>query len=96
MAVSVRLFPRFIICRLRGDQCGGTGVHSVPIPVPLTERRTSGSGSFPCTHSEVMRDGVPHFTLCIDGLLTFVLSGEVGLRGKGLPEKPGRDLLAGI
>lgn len=96
MAVSVRLLPRFITYRLRGDQCGGTGIHSKPLPVSLTQRRRSGCGSFNCTHSEVMLDGTPHFTLCLNGLLTFDLSGEVGLRWKGLPEKTGRDLLAGI
>lgn len=96
MAVSVRLFPRFIIYRLREEQGGGTGVHSIPVPVSLKQRRTRGSGSFPCTHSEVMRDGTPHFTLCLNGLLTFDLSREVDLRWKGLPGKTGRDLLAGI
>lgn len=44
-----------------------------------TQRRTGLCGSFPCTHSEVMCDGTPHFTLSLNGLLTFDLSGDVGL-----------------
>lgn len=56
----------------------------------------SGFGGSGCTHFEVMRDGTPHFTLRLNGLLAYDLSGEVGLRWKGLPEKTSRDLLAGI
>lgn len=66
------------------------------VAVSLTQRRTSGSGSFPSTHSEVMCDGTPHFTLRLNGLLIFFISGEVSLRWKGLPEKTGSDLLARI
>lgn len=51
---------------------------------------------FRCAHFEAMRDGTPHFTLRLNGLLTYDLSGEVGLRWKSLPEKTSGDLLAGI
>lgn len=54
------------------------------------------SESFPCTHSEVMCDGAPNFTLCLNGLLIFDLSGKVGLRRKSLPEKTERIFLAGV
>lgn len=44
-----------------------------------------------------MRDGTPNFTLRLNGLLTFDLSVEVGLRWNSLSGgKTSRDLLAGI
>lgn len=66
------------------------------LPFHTNTSVAENSVSFPSTHSEVMRDGAAHLTLCLNGLLTFDLSGEVGLRWKGLPEKASRGLLTGI
>lgn len=41
-----------------------------------------------------MRDGTPHFTLRLDGLLTLDLSVEVGLRWKSLPEEAGKRFIS--
>lgn len=57
---------------------------------------TKANKSLPCTHSELMRDGTPNFTLRLNGLLTFDLSIEVGLRWNSLSGETSRDLLAGI
>lgn len=57
---------------------------------------TKANKSLPWTHSELMRDGTPDFTLRLNGLLTFDLSMEVGLRWNSLSEETSRALLAGI
>lgn len=41
-----------------------------------------------------MRDGTPHFTLRLNGLLTLDLSVEVGLRWKSLPEETGKRIIS--
>lgn len=87
MAVSVKRFPRLIICKSRQEQHPISDESAyIYTMLDTAETQPVGKGNS-CTHSKLVFDRTSNFTLRLHGFLPFDRSCKVDLRWLGLSEQ---------